>query len=69
MNLLKQKYLEFAQLHKYQVIYDLADGRSIIVVIERNTFPHLIGLHKLIDIPIIRQFNNPSNLTRSKQNI
>lgn len=24
-------------------------------------FPHLIGLHKLIDIPIIRQFNDKMN--------
>lgn len=25
-------------------------------------FPHLLGLHKLIDIPIIRQFNDKDNL-------
>lgn len=28
-------------------------------------FPHLIGLHKLIDIPIIRQFNDVNNRTVS----
>lgn len=32
---------------------------------KQTDFPHLIGLHKLIDIPIIRQFNDKNNQTVS----
>lgn len=29
---------------------------------KQTDFPHLLGLHKLIDIPVIRQFNDKKNL-------
>lgn len=32
---------------------------------KQTDFPHLIGLHKLIDIPVIRQFNDSNNKTVS----
>ena len=42
--------------------YIFEDDSVIYFKLKQTDFPHLLGLHKLIDIPIIRQFNDKNNL-------
>ncbi|MDD3416028.1 MAG: hypothetical protein PHY47_18825 [Lachnospiraceae bacterium] len=49
--------------------YELNNGIEIDFKLKQTDFPHLIGLHKLIDIPVIRQFNDMSNKTVSAKYI
>ena len=69
MNLLLEKYNEYKSIVNYRMIYELDNGDVIDVKIDRNNFPHLIGLHKLLDIPVIRQFNDMNNKTVSAKYI
>ncbi len=48
-------------LTNYQFVYEFGNGDSIRFKLKQSDFPHLIGLHKLIDIPIVRQFNDKNN--------
>lgn len=41
--------------------YIFADDSVISFKLKQTDFPHLLGLHKLIDIPVIRQFNDKNN--------
>ncbi len=65
MNQLLYKFNEYKSIANYQMEYELVNGDTIKVKLRQTDFPHLIGLHKLIDIPIIRQFNDKSNVTVS----
>ena len=65
MNPLKEKFLDFKTLNQYTFKYLLLDGNTICYKITQQQFPHLIGLHKLVDIPLILKFNDPTNSTVS----
>ena len=65
MNQLLQKYNEFKSISNYTLQYELENGDVITVKLKQSDFPHLIGLHKLKDIPVIHQFNDPSYPTVS----
>ena len=65
MNELLEKFNEYKDISNYQIKYTLVDGTIIKFKLKQTDFPHLIGLHKLIDIPIIGQFNDISNTTVS----
>ncbi|MBQ4057328.1 MAG: hypothetical protein IJD40_00170 [Lachnospiraceae bacterium] len=65
MNQLLEKFNEYKSIVNYKIVYELEDGNHIEFVPKQTEFPHLIGLHKLIDIPIIRQFNDRNNQTVS----
>ena len=41
--------------------YIFEDNSAISFKLKQTDFPHLLGLHKLIDIPVIRQFNDKNN--------
>lgn len=43
----------------------MVNGDVIDFKLKQTDFPHLIGLHKLVDIPLIGQFNDVSNPTVS----
>ena len=49
----------------YRMQYELSDGSSISFEWKKRNFPHLLGLQKLVDIPLISNFNDPQNLTVS----
>ena len=61
MNELLEKYDEFKAIINYTVEYKLKNEQTLCFKLKQLDFPHLIGLHKLIDIPIIRQFNDKGN--------
>lgn len=65
MNQLLQKFNDYKSIVNYKIRYEFEDGNNIEFVPKQTDFPHLIGLHKLIDIPIIRQFNDKNNQTVS----
>ena len=65
MNGLLEKFNEYKDISNYKIKYILLNGDEITFKIKQTDFPHLIGLHKLIDIPIIGQFNDISNTTIS----
>ncbi|MFI3236683.1 MAG: PBECR4 domain-containing protein [Lachnospiraceae bacterium] len=65
MNQLLEKFREFREIVNYQFEYEFDNGVSIKFKLKQSNFPHLIGLHKLTDIPIIRQFNDRNNQTVS----
>lgn len=61
MNELLMKFNEYKSIVNYKVRYEFENGKVMEFVPKQNNFPHLIGLHKLVDIPIIRQFNDKNN--------
>ena len=65
VNQLLEKFNEYKSIVNYKIVYELEDGNFIEFVPKQTEFPHLIGLHKLVDIPIIRQFNDRNNQTVS----
>ena len=65
MNGLLEKFNEYKDISNYKIKCILANGDEVMFKIKQTDFPHLIGLHKLIDIPIIGQFNDISNTTIS----
>lgn len=58
LNDLLDKYNEFRSIINFRLVYELEDETRIDFVLKQTDFPHLIGLHKLIDMPIIRRFND-----------
>ncbi|MCQ2550706.1 MAG: PBECR4 domain-containing protein [Clostridia bacterium] len=58
---LLEKYLNYESICGYTVRYELETGNMVEFSLQRRNFPHLIGLHKLKDIDIIRRFNNPND--------
>ena len=65
MNELLEKFNEYKDISNYRIKYTLANGEGIGFKLKQTAFPHLIGLHKLVDIRIIGQFNDISNTTVS----
>lgn len=61
MNLLYDKFLDYKKIANYRVEYELDNGINLSVKLDLQAFPHLIGLHKLTDMPIIRRFNDPND--------
>ena len=62
MNELKEKFIDFKSLNHYKFEYLLENGQVISFTISQFQFPHLIGLHKLTDLPLILMFNDPNNI-------
>lgn len=69
MNELLEKFENYKRIVQYKFCYELDNGMKIKFKYKQTDFPHLIGLHKLIDIPIVRQFNDPNNTTVSAKYI
>ena len=65
MNELLIKFNEYKDISNYRIKYTLVNGDVIDFKLKQTDFPHLIGLHKLVDIPLIGQFNDVSNTTVS----
>lgn len=65
MNQLLTKFNEYKSIVNYRVVYEFEDGTVVEFKPKQTDFPHLLGLHKLVDIPIIRQFNDKNNKTVS----
>ncbi|MBO5207845.1 MAG: hypothetical protein J6B68_00720 [Lachnospiraceae bacterium] len=65
MNQLLEKFNEYKSIVNYRMEYEFENGDVINFKLKQTDFPHLIGLHKLIDIPVIRQFNDKNNKTVS----
>lgn len=61
MDTLKYKLLDFKKINQYTFNYLLDNGKEISFKIKQSQFPHLIGLHKLTDIPLIAMFVDPTN--------
>lgn len=62
MDLLLEKYNDYAKLIGCKVQYRLKNGLSIEYIYRKENFVHLLGLHKLNDILLISMFNDKSNL-------
>ena len=69
MNGLLEKFNAYKAIANYQMEYTFETGEVIRFKLKQADFPHLIGLHKLVDIPIIRQFNDRNNTTISAKYI
>ena len=65
MNPLLEKFNEYKSIANYRMEYVFENGDSLAFKLKQTDFPHLIGLHKLVDIPIVRQFNDKKNMTVS----
>ena len=63
LNSLLEKYNDFIRLKGYKVIYELADGTVIETEYDERSFLHLLGLHKLTDLALIRFWLDRSNKT------
>ena len=62
LNQLLDKFNEYKSIVNYRIEYIFEDNSVISFKLKQTDFPHLLGLHKLIDIPVIRQFNDKNNL-------
>lgn len=69
MNLLLEKFNNYKEIVNYRMEYEFENGDIIDFKFKQTDFPHLIGLHKLKDIPVIRQFNDKNNQTISARYI
>lgn len=56
---LKEKMEDYFEIVKYSMLYELESGIKLEFTFEKTAFPHLAGIHKLIDIPLIRKYNDP----------
>ncbi len=65
MNELLEKFNGYNDISNYHIKYILINDDVIDFKLKKTDFPHLIGLHKLVDIPLIGQFNDISNTTVS----
>jgi hypothetical protein len=61
MNPLLEKFNDYRGIVNYHLEYEFDNGDEIDVKLTQTAFPHLIGLHKLVDIPLIGQFNDQKN--------
>lgn len=69
LNQLLDKFNEYKSIVNYHMEYIFEDDSSISFSLKQTDFAHLLGLHKLIDIPVIRQFNDKNNLAISAKYI
>lgn len=58
MSGLKEKVVDYYKISNYMVCYKLMSGLEVSFRFEKVAFPHLIGLHKLVDIPLIQRYND-----------
>ena len=65
MNQLLEKFNDYKSIANYRIEYVFENDESLCFKFKQTDFPHLIGLHKLVDIPVIRQFNDRNNTTVS----
>ena len=56
MDPLKRKLVDISTLYGWVFEYILEDGTQIEMHLERKCIPHLLGLHKLVDVPILGRF-------------
>lgn len=56
---LKEKLEDYFNIVNYSMQYELASGTLLGFTFEKTAFPHLSGIHKLIDIPLIQKYNDP----------
>lgn len=61
MNLLLEKYNDYYSMTKFKFSYNISNGAILDFGFMKTSFVHLIGMHKLVDIPIIGRFNNPKD--------
>ena len=54
MNQLLEKFNEYKTFVNYKMVYEFENEDVLEFKFKQSDFPHLIGLHKLIDIPIIK---------------
>lgn len=57
MSELRNKLNDYLKIINFKIKYELQSGHLLEFTFTKNSFPHLIGLHKLIDIPLIQRFN------------
>ena len=69
MNQLLDKFNEYKSIVNYRTEYIFENDSCISFKFKQTDFPHLLGLHKRIDIPVIRQFNDRNNLAISAKYI
>ena len=62
LNQLLDKLNDYKSIANYRMEYIFEDDSVVSFKLKQTDFPHLLGLHKLIDIPVIRQFNDKNNL-------
>lgn len=62
MDALNAKYQDISQLDGFRFEYWLENGTVLSFTIRKRNIPHLLGLHKLVDIPVLGRFANPSDL-------
>ncbi|WP_027400214.1 PBECR4 domain-containing protein [Anaerovorax odorimutans] len=55
------KFENYKKLINFTICYELENGAKIKYIYKKENFPHLIGLHKLVDLPLIQRFNDPKN--------
>ena len=65
MDILQAKFEEYKSIVNYKIAYEFQNGNRMEFCLKQTDFPHLIGLHKLRDIPIIGKFNDPLDKTVS----
>lgn len=62
MDDLHKKYDEYMNLKNYKVEYELSNGDILNFNYKEEYFIHLLGLHKLKDILLIKYYNDKNNL-------
>ena len=65
MSELKSKLEDYIRVTDFKISYEFESGNKLAFSFQKEAFPHLLGLHKLEDIPLIRKFNNPKEKTVS----
>lgn len=56
---LQNKLEDYLRIVNFTMRYELQDNSIIQFKFSKKSFPHMLGLHKLKDIPLIQKFNNP----------
>lgn len=58
---LRHKFNDYMNIVGHTIHYEFESGNTLEFQFHKNNFPHMIGLHKLLDIPLIQRFNNPKD--------
>ena len=62
LNQLLDKLNDYKSIANYRMEYIFEDDSVVSFKLKQTDFPHLLGLHKLIDIPVIRQYKGNKDL-------
>ena len=57
MSGLRNKLNDYENITDLNIHYEFDDGFVLEFSFEKNSFPYMIGLHKLIDIPLLKKFS------------